>query len=121
MVRKGAVRVLFARGMDRRLKNLLPAATTVATVEDQGWSSKKQIDLLKLASKHFDVLLYISPNAPDAKKISRHRLSVVVLEPESERIESLERLMPQVNELLRHTRKHHQYLVSLEGVSQISS
>ena len=48
------MRVLLDEMLPRKLKRLLPEAAEVVTVQERGWNSKKNGELLTLAEKEFD-------------------------------------------------------------------
>lgn len=51
------MRILLDENMDRRLKNALDSGYTIQTVQECGWSGKKNGELLTLAQHNFDVFL----------------------------------------------------------------
>ena len=51
------MRVLLDEMLPRKLKQLLPQEVEVVTVQERGWDSKENGELLALAEKKFDVLL----------------------------------------------------------------
>ncbi len=56
------MRILLDENMDRKLRDAFKAEHDVTTVRDQGWSGKKNGDLLRAAEAEFDVLVTLDKN-----------------------------------------------------------
>ena len=87
--------------MPRKLKRLFPAAVEVVTVQERGWDSLENGDLLRAARDKFDALLTTDRGIPHQQALSGIGLTVVVLEAKSNRLEHLSPLMEEVNDVLR--------------------
>ena len=70
------------------------------TVQERGWSSKKNGELLRLLEDEFDVFLTADQNLTYQQNLSNTRVAVIVLVGPSNRIEALKPLMPKVQEAL---------------------
>jgi predicted nuclease of predicted toxin-antitoxin system len=94
------VRVLLDENLDRRLKGFLDPGVESATVQERGWGSKEDGELLELAQHEFDVLLTTDQGIPHQQNLSRFDLAIVLLEAKSNRLADLSPLMDEVNALL---------------------
>ena len=66
-----------------------------------GWSGKENGQLLRLAADSFDVLLTADRNLEHQQNLTTLPISVVVLVAPTNRIESLQTLVPELLELLK--------------------
>lgn len=90
------MRVLLDEMLPRKLKRLLPEGADVVTVQERGWDSKKNGELLASAEKEFDLLITTDRGIPHQQDLSRYNLTVVVLTANSNRISDLEPHMREV-------------------------
>jgi len=100
------VRVLLDEMLPRKLKRLLPRGAEVVTVQERGWDSKKNGELLTLAEKEFDVLFTTDRGIPHQQDISCFDLEVVVLSARSNRLSDLEPRMEEVRRLIEELRQN---------------
>ena len=91
------MRVLLDESLPRPLARLLPGHE-VRTVAEMGWSGTRNGPLLALAAADFDVLLTADQNLEHQQDLRTLPISVAILVAPSNRIESLQPLVP---ELLR--------------------
>ena len=94
------MRVLLDEMLPRKLKRLLPEGTEAVTVQERGWDSKKNGELLASAEKEFDLLLTTDQGIPHQQDLSRFDLTVVVLTAKSNRLSDLEPRMEEVGRLI---------------------
>lgn len=94
------MRVLLDEMLPRKLKRLLPTWAEVVIVQECGWDSKKNGELLTLAEKEFDVLLTTDRGIPHPQDLSRYHLEVVVLSARSNRLADLEPQMDEVRQMI---------------------
>lgn len=87
--------------MPRKLKRLFPADIEVVTVQERGWDSLENGELLRAARDEFDALVTTDRGLPHQQDLSRIRLAVVVLEAPSNRLEHLSPLVERANAILR--------------------
>ena len=59
------------------------------TVQDVGWSGKQNGELLTLAEKDFDVFLTIDSNLTYQQNLANRKISIVVIQSFSNRLEHL--------------------------------
>lgn len=90
------MRVLLDEMLPRKLKRLLPEWIEAVTVQERGWDSKKNGELLASVEKEFDLLLTIDRGIPHQQDLSRYDLTVVVLTANSNRLSDLEPHMREV-------------------------
>ena len=93
------MRVLLDESLPRPLGRLL-VGHAVRTVGQAGWASFKNGVLLRLAASDFDVLITADQNMEFQQNLETLPLAVVVLVAESNRLESLEPLVPQILDAL---------------------
>jgi predicted nuclease of predicted toxin-antitoxin system len=93
------LRVLLDECLPKKLKRELPEHTVI-TVQEQGWSGKKNGELMKLARGQFDVFMAADQNLAYQQNVVYAEIGVVVLQASSNRIESLKPLMPNVDQVL---------------------
>lgn len=91
------MRILLDESLPRPLARLLPGHE-VRTVAQMGWSGTRNGPLLALAAADFDVLLTADQNLEHQQDLRTLPIAVVILIAASNRIESLQPLVP---ELLR--------------------
>jgi hypothetical protein len=60
------------------------------TVQEAGWSGKKNCKLLVLAETKFDVLVTIDTNLQYQQNLSEHRIAIIVTRSLSNRLEDLQ-------------------------------
>jgi hypothetical protein len=73
----------------------------VSTVAGEGWTSLSNGALLRRAAEHFDVVLTADQNIEFQQSLATLPVAVVVLVAESNRLESLEPLVPDLLEALK--------------------
>jgi hypothetical protein len=79
---------------------------TVFTVQEKGWSSTKNSELLRLAEKEFDVLVTADRNLEYQQNLSLFDIAVVVFVVPNNRLETLQPLMPKLHEFLKTIQFH---------------
>lgn len=97
------MRVLLDEMLPRKLNRLLPEGAEVVAVQERGWDSKKNGELLASAEKEFDVLLTTDRGIPHQQDLSRYDLTVVVLTPNSNRLSDLDPYMGEVRRLIEES------------------
>ena len=93
------MRILLDESLPRPLSPLL-VGHEVSTVAGEGWTSLTNGALLRQAAAVFDVILTADQNIEFQQNLSTLPLAVVVLVAESNRLESLEPLVPAVLDAL---------------------
>jgi len=88
-------RVLFDEDVPRQLRRDL-SEFAVRTVQEQGWSSVKNGQLLRTASHEFDVLLTADKNLQYQQSIPNFSIGVVVLATGDTRLPSLRSILPEI-------------------------
>jgi predicted nuclease of predicted toxin-antitoxin system len=87
--------VLFDEDVPRQLRRDL-SEFAIRTVQEQGWSSVKNGELLRTASREFDVLLTADKNLQYQQSIPKFNIGVVVLAARDTRLPSLRSILPQI-------------------------
>ena len=94
------MRVLIDECLPKKLKREMPNHD-VMTVQEKGWSSKKNGELLSLLEGEVDVFLTADQNLTYQQNLSNTRVAVIVLVARNNRIEALKPLMPKIQEVLK--------------------
>ena len=94
------MRVLIDECLPKKLKREMHGHD-VMTVQERGWSSKKNGELLRLLQGEFDVFLTADQNLTYQQNLSNTSVAVIVLVAPNNRIEALNPLMPKVQEVLK--------------------
>lgn len=92
-------RVLFDEDVPRQLRRDLPEFF-IRTVQEQGWSSLKNGQLLRTASPHFDVLLTADKNLQYQQHLEKFSVGVVVLASPDTRLPNLRTLLSEIRAAL---------------------
>jgi hypothetical protein len=95
------VRILLDESLPHPLGRLF-VGHFVSTVRNEGWTSLANGVLLRQAAERFDVLLTADQNIEFQQNLKTLPLAIVVLIAESNRLESLEPLVPDVLVCLRN-------------------
>ncbi len=95
------MRILLDEMMPRKLKRLFAGDVEVVTVQERGWDSLENGDLLEAAQGEFDALLTTDRGIPHQQDLSGLGLTVVVLEAKSNRLEHLSPLIEEADAVLR--------------------
>jgi predicted nuclease of predicted toxin-antitoxin system len=93
------VRLLLDESLPRPLADLLPGHD-VKTVTQMAWTSLTNGELLRQAGSEFDALLTADQNIEFQQNLKTLPIAVVVLVATSNRLESLEPLVPDVLQVL---------------------
>jgi predicted nuclease of predicted toxin-antitoxin system len=93
------MRILIDECLPKRLKRELPEHE-VFTVQEMGWSSKTNGELLSLMMGNFDVFLTNDQNLEYQQNLSEVPLAFIVLVAINNKLETLKPLMPQVLKVL---------------------
>jgi len=93
------MRLLLDECLPKKLKLEL-SEHDVVTVQEQGWSGKKNGELLKLTSGVFEVFITVDQNLRFQQNLVNLSLRIVVLVAPNNRLPTLKPLMPQVREAL---------------------
>ena len=92
-------RVLFDEDMPRTLRRDLPEFA-IRTVQEEGWGSVKNGDLLRRSSERFDVLVTADQRMPKQQNIARFAIGVVVIEAVDTRLPHLRTLLPALRDAI---------------------
>jgi hypothetical protein len=88
-------RVLFDEDVPRDLRRDLPEFS-IRTVQEQSWSSLKNGELPRAASREFAVFVTADKNLQYQQNIPKFRIGVVVLASRDTRLPSLRSLLPEI-------------------------
>ena len=87
------MRLLIDECLPRALKRLLQEHAW-RTVQEMGWSGKKNGELLSLAETEFDALLTMDQGFEHQQNLSRRRIAILLLVARSNQIEDLAPIVP---------------------------
>lgn len=93
------MRVLLDECLPRRLKRSI-IGHDITTVQERGWSGKKNGELLRLMDGTVDVFLTSDKNLRYQQNLTTISFSVIVLVVPDNRLPTLQPLMPEVQRLL---------------------
>jgi hypothetical protein len=65
-------------------------------VQQQGWSGRKNGELLAAASESFDALITTDQGIPHQQNLNRYDIGIILLEARSNRIKDLAPFVPEV-------------------------
>ena len=89
------MRVLIDECAPSALQNALArAGHSCRTVQEAGWSGKKNGDLLNLAENEFDVLITVDTNLRYQQNLRKRKIAIVLLRARTNRLEILEPYFP---------------------------
>jgi len=91
--------ILLDECLPRKLKHSI-VGHDVATVQERGWSSKKNGELLRLMDGTVDIFLTSDQNLRYQQNLTTIRFSIIVLVVPGNCLPTLQPLMPQVQSLL---------------------
>lgn len=91
------MRLLIDECLPRDLKHLL-TPHDCSTVQEMGWSGRKNGQLLSLAEGKFDVLISIDQGLEFQQNLTGRSVSILIIEAASNKVEDL---APAVPEILR--------------------
>ena len=94
------VRILIDESLPGPLGSLL-TGHDVSTVRDESWTSLTNGELLRRAAERFDVVVTADQNLEFQQNLHTLPIAVVVMMADSNRLESLEPLVPDVLEVLK--------------------
>jgi hypothetical protein len=94
------VHILLDESLPRPL-GLALVGHDVSTVRDESWTSLTNGALLRRAAERFDALLTADQNIEFQQNLAALPIAVVVLVADSNRLESLEPLVPEILEALK--------------------
>ena len=94
------MRILLDESLPRPL-GLALIGHNVSTVQEQSWNSLSNGALLRQAAGTFDVLMTADRNIEFQQNLATLPIAIIVLVADSNRLESLEPLIPEVLELLK--------------------
>jgi hypothetical protein len=89
------MRILLDESLPKELQSEL-AGHEVRTVQEMGWSSLRNGDLLSRGADQFDAFLTADQNLQYQQNLSTLPVSVVVLVAKTNRIQDLQPLIPQL-------------------------
>jgi len=94
------MKVLLDECLPKKLKREISDGHTIVTVPEQGWASKKNGELLRLAASEFDVFITIDNNLSAQQNLTKINLAVIVLSAPNNRLETLKPLVPRIKEVI---------------------
>ena len=93
--------MLLDENIDRFLKAEFDPDMEVLTVSEQGWRGMKNGQLLRIAQHEFDVFVTTDKDLEYQQNLSVINMGIVVVRAPSNSYQSVEPLMPQINEAVK--------------------
>lgn len=94
------MKIIIDECLPKKLKHELPEHE-VATVQEKGWSGKKNGELLRLMAGNIDVFITVDQNLEYQQNLKALQIAVIALIATTNRLEDLKPLMPEVKEKLK--------------------
>ena len=98
------MKVLLDECVDQRLATEF-VEHEVKTVQQMGWKSKQNGELLSLAEKHFDVFVTTDRNLSFQQNVRRFTIAVAVLVARTNRLDDLRLVVPGLLKMLPFLKK----------------
>jgi len=89
------MKALQDENMPQALVRFLAPEFEVTTVQREGWSGRKNGDVLEVATAKFDVFITADQGIPHQQNLSHYAIGIVLLEAYSNRVENLSPLVQQ--------------------------
>ena len=89
------MKILLDESLPVNLADELPGYG-VSTVNAEGWTGKKNGELLKLAEERFHVFITADQNMQYQVNLMRHKIKIIVLAAPTNRLEDLKPLLPKI-------------------------
>ena len=105
------MRILLDESLPARLADELHEYR-VTTVKEEGWTGKKNGELLKLAQSKFGVFITVDQNLQYQVNLLRTKISIIVLSSKTNRFNDLKPLVPKILAVLKNLKK---------GITRLSS
>lgn len=93
--------VLLDENLDWRLVKYFDSDFQVTSVNQQGWTGKRDSELLQQASATFDVLVTMDRGIEYQQNISKYALGIVIIAARSSRLQDIQPAMLKVNQVIR--------------------
>ena len=98
------MKILLDECVDQRLAQDF-VGHEAATVNQMGWKSKQNGELLTLAAKHFEVFITTDRNLSFQQNVERFNIAVVVLSAPTNRLRDLRPIVPALLRVLPFLKK----------------
>ncbi len=93
--------VLLDENLDWRLAKYFDSDFQVTNVNEQGWTGKRDSELLRQAAATFDVLVTMDKGIEYQQNISKYAIGVIIIFARSSRLQDIQPVMLEVNQVLR--------------------
>lgn len=95
------MRILLDENLNWRLIRNFDPDCHVTTVDRQGWKGKRNSELLEQAAETFDVLVTMDKGFEYQQNISEYAIGVIIISARSNKLQDIQPVMPEVNQVLR--------------------
>ncbi len=95
------MRTLLDENLPRQLKQHFTTNVEAMTVQERGWSGKKNSELLRLAAEEFDVFLTMDRGVEFQQRVENLAIAILIIRAPSNRFEDLQPLLPEIREALK--------------------
>lgn len=93
------MKLLLDECVDRRLADHIPGHA-VESVQDVGWRSIRNGELLRLAEGRYDAFVTVDRNLAFQQPVARFDIAIIVLRAKSNDVDGLKGLVPELLEAL---------------------
>jgi predicted nuclease of predicted toxin-antitoxin system len=88
------VRILLDECVPKRIKNELKSDHRVTTVVEEGWSGKKNGELIRLAEGKFDSFITIDQNLSYQQNLKNSKIAVILVVAKDNKFETIQKFIP---------------------------
>ena len=94
------MRVLLDECIPKRIKDQLKTHHQISTVVDQGWSGKKNGELLRLAEEKFDSFITVDQNLSYQQNLKNSKMAILLLVAKDNKFETIRQFVPKILKML---------------------
>ena len=111
------MRVLLDENLDWRLARYFDSDFQVTNVSEQGWTGKRDSEVLRQASATFDVLVTMDKGIEYQQNISKYAIGIIIISANSSRLQDVQPAMLEVNQVLKDVQPGQVILVNANVVN----
>ena len=90
------MRVLLDECIPKRIKDQLKTYHQVSTVIEQGWSGKKNGELIRLAEVKFDSFITVDQNLAYQQNLKKSKIAILLLLAKDNKFETIRQFIPKI-------------------------
>ena len=90
------MRVLLDECVPKRIKDQLKTHHQVSTVVEEGWSGKKNGELIRLAEANFDSFVTVDQNLSYQQNLKNSKMAIILLVAKDNKFETIRQFVPKI-------------------------